>query len=101
MRRIKLVEVIVGTILSATLTNLGAVRAAEEAKIKIAYVTGDLSALVPLVADSQGIFKKHKLNASLIPVKSGPEMVTAIVSGSAEFSDAAPQIAFPVIARGA
>ncbi|MEX4004870.1 ABC transporter substrate-binding protein [Paraburkholderia sp. EG285A] len=101
MYRIKLSAAISSALLSLALLHSGMARASDDSEVKIAYVTGDLSALVPLVADSQGIFQKHQLKASFIAVKSGPEMVSAIISGSAEFSDAAPQIAFPAMARGA
>lgn len=86
---------------ATTISVLATSALAEDAKeVKVAVVTGALDGLVPQLAEEEGIFKKHGLTASFIAVKSGPESVSAVASGSAEFANPSPAIAFPAIAKG-
>ncbi|MEX4004874.1 ABC transporter substrate-binding protein [Paraburkholderia sp. EG285A] len=100
MSKSKFELLITATVLSA-IAPTSVIQAADTSVVKIAYTTGVMDSIVPLLADSQGIFRKHDLKATFIATRSGPEMLSAIVSGSADFADPALQIAVPAMARGA
>lgn len=51
--------------------------------------TGDIINLVPWVAQDQGIFGKHCVNVTFVPLVSGPGSFAAMVSGTIDFANGA------------
>ena len=67
-------------------------RAATCAKMMDAKVqewTGDIINIVPWVAQDQGIFSKHCVNVTFVPLVSGPGSYAAMVSGTIDFANGA------------
>src|SRR5579862_6706428 len=58
--------------------------------VRIQEWTGDIINIVPWVADAKGLFKKHCLDVKFVTLVSGPGSITALVSGSIEFANGAP-----------
>jgi ABC-type nitrate/sulfonate/bicarbonate transport system substrate-binding protein len=56
---------------------------------KIQEWTGDIINLVPWVAQDQGIFSKHCVNVTFVPLVSGPGSYAAMVSGTIAFANGA------------
>jgi NitT/TauT family transport system substrate-binding protein len=52
--------------------------------------TGDIINIVPWVGYDEGIFRKHCVNVKFIPLVSGPGSFAAMVSGSIDFANGAP-----------
>lgn len=69
--------------------------------ISIGIVDGSVYDFVPAFTQAEGFFKDYGLTSSLFKATSGPALETAVVGGSAEFSDLAPTIAFTLIRDGA
>jgi NitT/TauT family transport system substrate-binding protein len=65
----------------------GALPAAAEndpAPLRIAVYPGSLLSLPEYVGQDAGIYKKHNLNVSLLPIATGPGQIAAAASGSAD-----------------
>ena len=60
------------------------------ATLRIQEWTGDIINIVPWVADAKGLFRKHCLDVKFVTLVSGPGSITALVSGSIEFANGAP-----------
>lgn len=58
--------------------------------VRIQEWTGDIINIVPWVADAKGFFRKHCLDVRFMGFVSGPGSITALVSGSIEFANGAP-----------
>jgi NitT/TauT family transport system substrate-binding protein len=58
--------------------------------VKVQEWTGDIINLVPWVAESQGIFRKHCVAVKLVPLVSGPGSYAGMVSGTIDFANGAP-----------
>lgn len=63
---------------------------ANVATVRIQEWTGDIINIVPWVADAKGMFRKHCLDVKFVTLVSGPGSITALVSGSIEFANGAP-----------
>ena len=74
---------------------------AQDAKASVAVTLGAMDSVIPPFGLKEGIFKKHGIDLSIVGVRNGPELVSAVVSGSADFAEAAPIIALPAMAKGA
>jgi NitT/TauT family transport system substrate-binding protein len=59
-------------------------------EVRIQEWTGDIINLVPWVAEAQGIHKKHCLDVKFVPLVSGPGAYSAMVSGTIDFANGAP-----------
>ena len=66
------------------------VACAKQAEVRIQEWPGDIYNLVPWVADSEGLFRKHCLNVKFVSLASGPASYAAMVSGSIDFVNGAP-----------
>jgi NitT/TauT family transport system substrate-binding protein len=58
--------------------------------VKIQEWTGDIINIVPWVAGDQGMFRKHCVNVQFVPLNSGPGALAAMVSGTINFANSAP-----------
>src|SRR5487761_43539 len=56
---------------------------------KVQEWTGDIINIVPWVAQDQGIFSKHCVNVTFVPLVSGPGSYAAMVSGTIAFANGA------------
>jgi NitT/TauT family transport system substrate-binding protein len=80
----------------AALKGLMAISAqAEEACAKLTTVsiqewTGDIINVVPWVADAKGMFRKHCLDVKFVPLVAGPGAIVALVNGTIDFANQAP-----------
>jgi NitT/TauT family transport system substrate-binding protein len=80
----------------ATLSSVTAVSArAEETCAKLATVriqewTGDIINIVPWVADSKGMFRKHCLDVKFVPLVAGPGAIVALVNNTIDFANQGP-----------
>lgn len=54
---------------------------------KVQEWTGDIINIVPWVAQDTGIFQKHCVNVTLVPLVSGPGSYAAMVSGTIDFAN--------------
>ena len=57
--------------------------------VRVQEWTGDIINLVPWVADTKGIFKKHCLDVKLIPLVGGPASLAGLVNGTIEYANGA------------
>jgi NitT/TauT family transport system substrate-binding protein len=80
----------------AALPSLTAIPARAQARcpnvatVRVQEWTGDIINIVPWIADAKGLFKKHCLDVKFVTLVSGPGSITALVSGSIEFANGAP-----------
>jgi NitT/TauT family transport system substrate-binding protein len=58
--------------------------------VRVQEWTGDIINIVPWIADAEGIFQKHCLNVKFVTLLSGPGAYAALVNGSIDFSNGAP-----------
>lgn len=63
---------------------------AKQASVRIQEWTGDIINIVPWIADSKGLFRAHCLDVKFVSLVSGPGSITALVNGSIEFANGAP-----------
>jgi NitT/TauT family transport system substrate-binding protein len=63
---------------------------ASMATVRIQEWTGDIINIVPWIADAKGFFRRHCLDVKFVGLVSGPGSITALVSGSIEFANGAP-----------
>ena len=68
--------------------------------VRVQEWTGDIINIVPWVADVKGIFKKHCVDAKLIPLVGGPASLTAITNGTIEYANGAMDSPMRARARG-
>jgi NitT/TauT family transport system substrate-binding protein len=61
------------------------------AKVQMAIQEGALSNLPAVVAQEQGLFKKHKLDVEFVPMQGGA-VLSSLVSGAVQFVSQAPQL---------
>jgi ABC-type nitrate/sulfonate/bicarbonate transport system substrate-binding protein len=59
-------------------------------EVRIQEWTGDIINIVPWVADAEGLFRKHCLNVKFVPLVSGPGSYSAMVSGTIDYANGAP-----------
>ena len=74
---------------------------AEDTKASVAITAGSFDGIISPLGIHLGIFKKYGIDLSTLGVRSGPELVSAVMSGSTDFAVAAPLIAVPAILKGA
>jgi NitT/TauT family transport system substrate-binding protein len=60
--------------------------------VKIQEWPGDIYNLVPWIADSEGLFRKHCLDVTFVPLVGGPPAISALVSGALDFVNQAPDV---------
>src|SRR5271155_1886792 len=82
-------------ILGVMLGGIGALPAnaqscAKMMDVRIQEWTGDIINIVPWVADAEGLFSKHCVDVTLVPLVSGPGSYSAMVSGTIDFASGAP-----------
>jgi NitT/TauT family transport system substrate-binding protein len=82
-------------ILAATLSDLIPLQAHAQScpkmmDVRIQEWTADIINIVPWVADAEGIFHKHCVDAKFVPLVSGPGSYAAMVSGTIDFANGAP-----------
>lgn len=68
--------------------------------IRVMYFTALFGDMLTFVAHDAGIFQKHCLNATLVPVNSGPAGLAQLQSGSLQFSDTSPDNMLVARAKG-
>jgi ABC-type nitrate/sulfonate/bicarbonate transport system substrate-binding protein len=68
--------------------------------VRVQEWTGDIINIVPWVADAKGLFRKACVAATLVPLVAGPGAITALVNGTIEFSNQAPDGVMRSRARG-
>ena len=73
---------------------------AQMTEVKVQEWSGDIINIVPWVADDQGMFRKHCLNVTFVPLVSGPGSYAAMVSGTINFANGAPDGIMRSRARG-
>jgi NitT/TauT family transport system substrate-binding protein len=73
---------------------------AQPVKVKIAVLQAAFVYFTTYVAEAQGFYKKHGLDAELVYFRSGNETTTAIVSGSTEFGAVATEHILQVREKG-
>jgi NitT/TauT family transport system substrate-binding protein len=61
-------------------------------EVKIQEWPGDIYNLVPWIADSEGLFRKHCLDVKFVPLVGGPPAISALVSGALDFVNQAPDV---------
>jgi NitT/TauT family transport system substrate-binding protein len=61
-------------------------------EVKIQEWPGDIYNIVPWIADAEGLFREHCLDVKFIPLVGGPPAITALVSGSLDFANQAPDV---------
>lgn len=82
-------------IIAATLCGLSALPAQAQSctkttEVRIQEWTGDIINIVPWVADAEGFFHNHCLDAKFVPLVSGPGSYSAMVSGTIDYANGAP-----------
>ncbi len=60
------------------------------ATVRIQEWTGDIINIVPWIAQAKGMFRAHCLDVRFTPLVSGPGSITALVNGTIEFANGAP-----------
>jgi NitT/TauT family transport system substrate-binding protein len=65
---------------------------ARQAEVRIQEWPGDIYNIVPWVADEQGLFRKHCLDVKFVPLVGGPPAISALVAGSLDFVNQAPDV---------
>ena len=68
--------------------------------VRVQEWPGDIINIVPWVAETKGMFKKHCLDVKLIPLVGGPASLTALVNGSLEYANGAMDSPMRARARG-
>ena len=63
---------------------------AKLATVRVQEWSGDIINIVPWVADARGIFRAHCLDVKFVPLVSGPGSITALVNGTIDFANGAP-----------
>jgi NitT/TauT family transport system substrate-binding protein len=58
--------------------------------VKVQEWTGDIINLVAWVGADQGVFRRHCVNVTFVPLVSGPGSYAAMVSGTIDFASGAP-----------
>lgn len=86
-----------GTILLASLATAGAQQLRD---VTIALSSASLGPAAPRIAKQLGLFEKHGLNATVIPMDSANTALAAVVSKSADGALAGPGTALAARARG-
>jgi NitT/TauT family transport system substrate-binding protein len=61
-------------------------------EVKIQEWPGDIYNIVPWVADAEGLFRKHCLDVKFVPLVGGPPAISALVGGSINFANQAPDV---------
>jgi NitT/TauT family transport system substrate-binding protein len=72
-------------------TNAGGASAQGTTKVQMAIQEGALSNLPAVVAQEQGMFRKHKLDVEFVPMQGG-SVLSSVVSGAVQFVSQSPQI---------
>ncbi len=73
---------------------------AQMTEVKVQEWSGDIINIVPWVADDQGMFRKHCLHVTFVPLVSGPGSYAGMVSGTINFANGAPDGIMRSRARG-
>jgi NitT/TauT family transport system substrate-binding protein len=68
--------------------------------VRVQEWTGDIINIVPWVAEAKGLFAKHCLTVKFVPLVTGPGAITALVNGTIDFANLAPDIALRSRAQG-
>ncbi|MHB8718143.1 MAG: ABC transporter substrate-binding protein [Candidatus Dormibacteria bacterium] len=68
--------------------------------LNVALVNGTIQAFYPYLAVQEGLFAKRGIDASLISVQTGPQLITALIGGNADIAMAGPQLLWPTLQRG-
>lgn len=63
---------------------------AKPATARIQEWPGDIINIVPWVADSKGMFRKHCLDVKFVPLVGGPAAMVALVNSTIDFANQAP-----------
>jgi NitT/TauT family transport system substrate-binding protein len=82
-------------ILGAMLSGIGTLPANAQScatmmDVRIQEWTGDIINIVPWVADAEGLFRKQCVDVKFVPLVSGPGSYSAMVSGTIDFANGAP-----------
>jgi ABC-type nitrate/sulfonate/bicarbonate transport system substrate-binding protein len=63
---------------------------AKSTTVRIQEWTGDIINIVPWVAASRGMFQKNCITPNFVPLVAGPGAITALVNGTLDYSNQAP-----------
>jgi len=84
----------------AAIVATGGAAAADLQKIKIGIYAGTTLSLHTMVASSEGFAEKEGLELELIAIPSGPQHVSALMSGQVDVAQAIGTVVYPAITRG-
>lgn len=68
--------------------------------VRFAEVPGILETFLVHVADEKGYMAQNNIHMSYVSVKSGPDLVAALIGGNADVGLAAPSLYWPAIDKG-
>jgi ABC-type nitrate/sulfonate/bicarbonate transport system substrate-binding protein len=63
---------------------------AKPTTVRIQEWTGDIINIVPWVADSKDMFRKHCLDVKFVPLVAGPGAIVALVNNTIDFANQGP-----------
>lgn len=82
----------IAVITATTAPTLGCADCAKFIELEIQEWPSDIYNLVPWIADSDGLFRKHCLGVKFVPLVGGPPAISALVSGALGFVNQAPDV---------